>query len=242
MEASAFAISYLSSDGAHHCPLNEVGQLSVEDCLPVRRFPAHRKQRHMPGFYWFATSGRHVPYESRLEMAVLIGLDFDQDVGAVSAQPFRLEYGNGSVPRHHVPDFLVALRSGLRRVVDVKPAEHSTGQRAEEIFGLTRRACEQVGWDYVVATEPEPTALANLSWLAGHRRRPADPHGLAPLIIESCNRPTTLGDLLGTIGPAALVRPVLFHLLWSQALTFDLAQRLASASVLRRSPHRDHAA
>lgn len=236
-------ISYLDSEGStHRCSLDQAGQVPFEECRPVRHFPAHRKQRHMPGFYWFATTGRHIPYESRLEMTVLVGLDFDQQVIGVSAQPFRFEYGEGRAAGDHVPDFFVALRSGSSRVIDVKPSEHAAGPRAEAIFGRTRRVCDRIGWEYVIASEPEPTIIANLSWLAGYRRRPADPFGLVPLVIDRCSKPTTLRELVGAVGPEALVRPLLFHLLWSQVVTFDAAQALNADSLLHRATERVHAA
>ena len=49
-----------------------------------------RGQAHYPGFYWSATSGGHVIYESRLELARLLLADFDCDVAAIAAQPFLL--------------------------------------------------------------------------------------------------------------------------------------------------------
>ncbi|MFP5317956.1 MAG: TnsA-like heteromeric transposase endonuclease subunit [Acidimicrobiia bacterium] len=230
-------LCYRDHEGtARHCSLDQAGQFAFEECRPVRQFPAHRKQRHMPGFYWFATTRKHIPYESRLEMTVLMGLDFDHEVLAVSAQPFRLECGEGRKARQHVPDFFVLLRSELRRVVDVKPADQAADPANQEVFGLTRSTCDSLGWEYVIATEPEPTTLANLSWLAGYRRQPADPFGLAPLLVEGCQDPISLREIVAAAGPPAIVRPLLFHLLWSQVIRFDLACPLNDGSVLLRQP------
>ena len=49
-----------------------------------------RGQAHYPGYYWSATAGGHVIYESRLELARLLLADFDPDVTAIAAQPFLL--------------------------------------------------------------------------------------------------------------------------------------------------------
>ena len=42
------------------------------------------------GSYWSATEGRHVIYESRLELARLLFADFDRSVHRICAQPFLL--------------------------------------------------------------------------------------------------------------------------------------------------------
>jgi hypothetical protein len=66
--------------------------VSIEAGLPVRGIPSYKGQRHLPGRYWFATTARHVRYESLLERDVLIVLDFDSSVTAVASQVLRLLY------------------------------------------------------------------------------------------------------------------------------------------------------
>jgi hypothetical protein len=42
--------------------------------LPVREFRSWRGRKHYSGWYWSVTTGGHVVYESRLELArVLLG-------------------------------------------------------------------------------------------------------------------------------------------------------------------------
>jgi hypothetical protein len=49
-----------------------------------------RRAEHYLGTYWSATEGRHVFYESRLELARLLFADFDRSVHRICAQPFLL--------------------------------------------------------------------------------------------------------------------------------------------------------
>ena len=196
----------------------------------------------MPGFYWFATTGRHVPYESRLEMSVLIELDFAVEVTDVAAQPFRLACRRNGKVVNHVPDFFVLLRSGRGQVIDVKPADQVDKPANQAVFDVTRTACQEVGWDYVVATGPDPVVCANLSWLAGYRRLPADPFGYERLLLDRCEHPTPVVELVASVGPPALVRPVLFSLLWRQELKVDLARPIASDTLVALRGHRRDAA
>lgn len=216
--------------------------MALEESPPVRRFPAHRRQHHTPGFYWFSTTGRHIPYESRLEMSVLVELDFTLDVMDVAAQPFRLAYRRNGKIVHHMPDFFVLMRSGLRQVIDVKPADRVERPANLAVFDVTRTACREAGWDYVVATGPEGALWANLSWLAGYRRPPADPFGYESVLLSRCNRPTPFVELIASVGPAALVRPALFHLLWRRELTVDLARPLAGHTLVAPRSHSRDAA
>jgi hypothetical protein len=47
--------------------LAALGGLHLEDGRPVRSFPSYRGQRNYPGWYWSATMGRRVGFESWVE-------------------------------------------------------------------------------------------------------------------------------------------------------------------------------
>lgn len=65
---AAFEVSYVSEDGAEYRgPLAEALAVRFERCLPVRRFRSRRRQRHLSGLWWSATTGGHVGFESWLE-------------------------------------------------------------------------------------------------------------------------------------------------------------------------------
>ena len=69
-------------------PLRQVTAGQVVRAGPWRMTRSARGQAHYPGYYWSATSGGHVIYESRLELARLLLADFDPGVTAIAAQPF----------------------------------------------------------------------------------------------------------------------------------------------------------
>jgi hypothetical protein len=51
-------------------PLQQVTAGQVVSGAPWRMTRSARGQAHDPGFYWSATTGGHVIYESRLELAL----------------------------------------------------------------------------------------------------------------------------------------------------------------------------
>jgi hypothetical protein len=68
-------------------PLAELTATVVLSAGPWRTVRSHRGQKHLPGMYWSATTGGHVVYESRLELARLLLADFDSEVVGIAAQP-----------------------------------------------------------------------------------------------------------------------------------------------------------
>jgi hypothetical protein len=108
-------------------PLARLRADEVTGAVPWRRVRGARGQAHYPGWYWSATTGGHVVYESRLELARLLVADFDPGVVAIAAQPFLLRAQVAGRIRRHVPDFLLVDGGQRVRVVNVKPARQGAG-------------------------------------------------------------------------------------------------------------------
>src|SRR5690349_24944495 len=102
--------------------LGQLRRQHFDGSVPWRRFRSRQGQAHLSGSYWAATTGGHVVYESRLELARLLLADFDRDVVDIYAQPCRLVAHCDGRQRRHVPDFLLVSGSGVVTVVNVKPA------------------------------------------------------------------------------------------------------------------------
>jgi hypothetical protein len=111
----------------------------------------------------------HVIYESRLELARLLLIDFDPAVHRVLAQPFLLKTEVDRKARKHIPDYLLLTALGPE-VVDVKPRHRLTKPEVAFTFDWTRDLVEARGWKYTVWSEPEPARLENIRFLGGYRR------------------------------------------------------------------------
>lgn len=102
----------------------------------MREFRSYRGRRHYSGWYWSATTGGHVVYESRLELARILLADQDSGVVAIAAQPFRIEGIDGAGTRAHVPDLLLGHVDGGVTVV--------AADRGAFVRGGHRRVARQV--------------------------------------------------------------------------------------------------
>ncbi len=119
-----FEVVYVAADGTERrVSLAALAAVRLEDGRPVRSFPSYRGQRNYPGWYWSATMGRRVGFESWVERDHLVALDFDPAVTAVASQPFWLLWRAGDKVRRHAPDFFARLAGGGALVVDSRPLD-----------------------------------------------------------------------------------------------------------------------
>lgn len=202
---------------------------------PIRKPAAYRKQHHLSGFYYFSKTKILVFYESRLEMSALMRMDFDPNVEAVAAQPFRLLYKRDNKERSHVPDYFAKLKDGRELVVDVKPEYFAKRPRNKEIFKITSEVCDQAGWLYKVDTGLGEPLVSNIKWLAGYKRMPnaKDFEKYANEIVDYCkDEPRTIGYLLEKTGNPLLGKPVLLYLLWCQTVVAPLDKPITNETLV----------
>ncbi|WP_349885562.1 TnsA-like heteromeric transposase endonuclease subunit [Microbacterium sp. WHRI 7836] len=149
----------------------DVQNVAFETVDRVREPGSWKHKVNYTGFYWAATTGGHVWFESLYEMAALMRLDRDPTVLAISAQPMRIHWavprGQGDV-QDHTPDFFVRWRDGTAALVDVKPARNI---KPKDIvaFDRTLSLCSELGWDYFVVDDISEAEAHNLRFLSGYR-------------------------------------------------------------------------
>lgn len=231
-ESGEFTVEFASaSEGQVRVGLAECAQLAVERFDPVRSFPSYRGQRGFVGWWWFATTGRHVGHESWLEREHLIVWDSDPDVVDVACQPFWLRWSEGNRARRHAPDYFVRRTDGSGLVVDVRADDRIEPEDAAA-FAASERACRSVGWDYRRVGALDSVLAANMRWLAGYRHPRCLRPAVAALLERMVTAPVELGRAVDAVGDPIVVLPTLFHLLWSRRLTADLAGVVLSRSTL----------
>jgi hypothetical protein len=212
-------------------PLAACSGTRFEDALPVRRFRFEKGLRSFAGWWYLATTGTHVGFESWLERDLML-MDFAPDVLAVSSQPFWLRWRDGDGrSRRHVPDFFARKAGGTGLVVDVRPDDRIPARDAET-FAVTAAACDAAGWEYRRAGDLDPVLAANIRWLSRYRHRRCLVPEIAAALAEvfAAGRGPFEGAELA--GDRLRVLPVLFHLMWRQQLTADLTVPLGALSVV----------
>ncbi|CBG70338.1 MULTISPECIES: TnsA-like heteromeric transposase endonuclease subunit [Streptomyces] len=215
-------------------PLLDCATVRFEDVVPVRPFRWSRGSRHFPGWYWSATTGQHVGFESWLERDRLVLMDFDPAVAQIASQPFWLHWHDGSRERRHAPDFFVRRADGSAVVVDVR-ADDWIAPRDAEAFEVTRRACAEAGWGFERVGVPEAVLLANVRWLSRYRHPRCRQGPVAARLMEVFSQPGPLVPGADAAGDRLATLPVLFHLLWRQELSAEgmAAELLGPRTVVR---------
>jgi len=206
-------------------PLAELTSDRVLSAVPWRVIRSRRGQRHLPGCYWSSTTGAHVVYESRLELARLLFADIGREVVGIAAQPFLVRDDR----RRHVPDFLLKRGDGSVMIVNVKPAERLEDPKIAEALVWAGQVFERRGWEHEIWCGADPQLLANVRFLAGYRRSALlDPLGVAAdLPREEDLTVAGAEDALRHAG-VSNPRPIVLHLLWSGSLCADLSRPLTA--------------
>ena len=234
LPASTVEVRFRRGTATVTCGLD---RLSVDEVLaggPVREFRWYRGRKHYSGWYWSATSGGLVAYESRLELARIMLADFDPEVTGIAAQPFQLSGRDVGVLRRHVPDLLLKRADGGVLVVDVKPAHRLDDATVRAVFDWTATVVGWRGWRFEAWCGADAVLLSNVAFLAGYRRPLVVDQSLLGEVLAAAAacQDTIAGTERAVDAPPARVRPVVLHLLWTGRLRTDLGTPIGPGSRL----------
>lgn len=204
--------------------------------IAVRTPPSYVSQRHYPGDFWSATTGRTHVYESLLELDRLWLADFDAHTTALLTQPFRVTGPDEGKLRRHVPDLLLASDTGETILVDVKSKSMLEEPEVQEQFAWTALWCQAMNWRYEVFSGGDPIVLRNIKYLSEGRRPGLIPQGVVKQVHEVGSSGMTLG-VLETTGslsslPRSALRQACFCLLWFGLWRTDLRRPIGPDSVI----------
>lgn len=234
MDPGLVEVEWVGEDrrGLRKSALTAAARVAFESVLPARRFSSYRGQRHFPGWYWAATTGSLVGFESWLERDRLMLLDHDRHVAGLASQPFRVTWQGATRRISHTPDYFARLVDGAGLVIDVRPAHRVKPEDAEK-FSATEAMCRAIGcWTYVLVHEPEPVLMANIRWLSGYRHPRYRVGAVVDRLREVFGRPRMLVEGASAAGDPLVVLPTLFHLLWCGDLSTELTAPLDDGSLV----------
>lgn len=233
---ATLGITYKADSGrifAQHQPRQFIERALDGNIQAVRLPTAYKGQRHLPGYLWMSRMKSLVAYESRLEMTILLQMDFNKAVASVVSQPFVLHYQTGTKIYRHTPDFFVRYCDGNGEVVNVKPKQFVQKEQNVRAFEACRGAAVEMGCAYSTRSELDAIYLTNLGWLAGYLRPPAGLAIYVAPIVDAVDGPAPIQAVLARVGGSSvLTRPVLYHLLWTGWLATDLYKRLSKDSLV----------
>lgn len=145
---------------------------------PMREFTFRQNQSHFPGYYWARTTRGWIRCESRHEVLRAKIADFDHDVVWIYSQPFTVvadvRVGGRWLRRKQTPDFMLVLRDGSVRIVNVTIRERARSERGAVTNGWMRTVCEEAGYAFEVWVGTRAQFRENVTFLANFRQRLAD--------------------------------------------------------------------
>ncbi len=236
MDGASVQVSFFDSAAAvHKTDLARVRAADLVAGRPWRVFRWHRGQAHYSGWYWSATMGRHVVYESRLELARLMLADFDPRVASIAAQPFHIAGPSQGRTRRHVPDFLVVDRDGVVSVVNVKPAARMRDPKVAAALSWAGSVFAERGWRHEIWSGAPANMLANVRFLAAYRHGGRVDADVVAGVQAAVTGPVSIHELEAAWPQGSgEVRPAVLHLIWRGVLVADLSAPLSGSSVVER--------
>ncbi|MFF9336156.1 TnsA-like heteromeric transposase endonuclease subunit [Streptomyces albogriseolus] len=133
-----------------------------ERLAPVAAFPVVPGRRWGPGWWWSATTGRHVMHGSQTMCMQLMVLDRDPQVVGLSARPVRLIWRDPVSGRAltWVPQLFARYADGRALLADCPAASTTAGTRAEHAAAVIAAACAAVGFTYRRLVAPDAVVAA----------------------------------------------------------------------------------
>ncbi|AVH61693.1 MULTISPECIES: TnsA-like heteromeric transposase endonuclease subunit [Streptomyces] len=212
------------------------GSVRFEELSPVSAFPVAPGGRRAPGWWWSATTGRHVVHGSVAMRTQLMVLDRDPEVTGLSARPARFLWRDpaGGGVRAWVPQLFARYADGTGLLADCPSSPTAGSELTQRARMVLEAACARVGWVYRSLEPPGAVRTANLRWLAGYRHpRHQGPSWLRSALAAVFAVPRPLGDGVALAGDPLQVLPALYHALWAGQLVASLDEPLGQQTVLR---------
>ncbi|MXM68936.1 TnsA-like heteromeric transposase endonuclease subunit [Streptomyces sp. HUCO-GS316] len=210
-----------------------------EQLAPVAAFPVVPGRRWGPGWWWSATTGRHVVHGSQAMCMQLMALDRDPQVVGLSARPVRLIWRDPDSGRAltWVPQLFARYADGRALLADCPATAERAGDRAARAAAVLEAACAAVGFTYRRLLPPDKVVAANVRWLAGYRHlRHRDVGGVEQAVLEAFTTPRPLMAGAAAAGEVLATLPVLYHALWRGRLAADLTRPLGEHTLVTPGP------
>jgi hypothetical protein len=175
---------------------------------PVRQ-PRRGPGSNIVGQFASMKMSRLVPFESLIERDLLYLADFEQDIVAIEAQPFVIDYkDHAGRQKRYTPDFLLGY-ADRDLVVECKPATQVGKQENLLKWEFARQWCAECDWQFVVVTDEQLRRgyrLQNVKLLTQFARHSVLPQVRVAVFsvlngLPEDETPLTLGELAEEVAP-----------------------------------------
>lgn len=224
----------------------------MEDFSTALNLSTFRFRKRTPGTFVlvpFPKQGRSIRCQGQLEAAAARILVACPLVDAIAEQPLAIyytwsekdsaitlldgpptkEFRKNHCCSYVVPDFLVSLVGGRKRLVEIKPSHKLARPLTQRKLCVARLFADTQGWTYHVITERElfiGPLLANVRLLGRFRRFRTDDSLLGRLIELVSTAPLSLAEVLQRFAEidGGVLRAAVWHLAAVERISVDVVK------------------
>jgi hypothetical protein len=178
-----------------------------------------------------------IRYESLIERDFLYLLEFDHnDVVSFQTRPYTIFYTVGDKRLRFIPTIGV-VRQHKKQLVEVTSAQRAATETNQLRYRIAGQMCEREGYEFVVVTDEmirQPRRLNNVKLLIRYQRVSISPqHQILCRELFGGQPEAALDDVFGYFADRNVDKPTVYALLRWGVLDIDLAQPIASDSLVR---------
>lgn len=218
--------------------LSEATYVDFVLCHPMRDFSRRRGQSNKPVAYFSRTVGDLVGCESQHERRFALIADWRSEIVHIAAQPFTIEFSEGSEFDSHTPDFVLVTVDGRVIVVDVKWPAREFDEKDARRHQLVREQLALASISHEVWFDAPAVVTENLANFAAARIPDPMFSELGPKVLAVAEDGMSIAELqalsAATGAMTSMVALVAIRrLLWEQSLRIDLNRPFNLESELR---------
>ncbi len=196
-------------------------------CHPMRDFSRRRGQSNKPVAYFSRTVGDLVGCESQHERRFALIADWRTEIVHIAAQPFTIEFSEGSEFDSHTPDFVLVTVDGRVIVVDVKWPTRELDEKDAKRHRLVREQLASASVAHEVWFDAPRVVTENLANFSAARVPDPMFSELGPKVLAVAKTGMSIAQLRASTAESGAMTSmvalvVIRRLLWEQRLRIDL--------------------
>jgi len=205
--------------------------------MAVRKIPI--QTRSFCGKFFSIKNDKLINYESQLEYACMLMLEFDDDVISYEPQPLKIE--------NYIPDVLAKRKNKKDLLIEVKYSEEAFNptEKLQKKFQTLQQYAKQNNMEFIIFTEKDiiEPYFSNIKNIYKFANQKISPYIQNKIIENIPNQGISIEALFKklnlSIYETAVYKGYIMHLIYTKKVITDLNQQITNQSIIYKGTQND---